>query len=172
MEEKYTQMVEDCRRHDREAMRRLYEATAPMAMGVCMRYCRNRDTAQDVMQDGYVKVYEGLSRLRDPERVMAWVYQVMVNECINHNKALEKTVSLDDMNEEPSVLPMDPFADEEVVEALQQLTSQQRTVFNLLEVEGLTEVEAAQQMNTTVANVRTHFSRACKMLRTILLKEK
>ena len=171
MEEKYTQLVEDCRQHDSRAMRRLYEATAPMAMGVCMRYCRNRETAQDVMQNGYVKVYENLWRLREPEKLMAWVYQVMMNECINHCKSRKEAVCLDDMQYEPSTPPLDPFAAEEVVEALQRLTSQQRMVFNLLEVEGMTPEEAAQQMKTTVGNVRTHFTRACKALRKILLKE-
>ena len=96
----YTQLVEDCRRRDREAMRRLYEATAPMALGVCMRYCGDRETAQDLMQDGYVRIFEGIGRLREPERLMAWVYQVMVNVCLTHCKWREETVSLDEMEKE------------------------------------------------------------------------
>ena len=97
MEEMYTQLVEECRRRDRRAMRRLYETTAPMAMGVCMRYCRNREEAQDVMQDGYVKVFERIGRLREPEKLMAWVYQLMVNECLNHLRDRMETVSLDEV---------------------------------------------------------------------------
>lgn len=172
MEEMYTQLVEDCRRRDREAMRRLYEATAPMALGVCMRYCGDRDTAQDLMQDGYVRIFEGIGRLREPERLMAWVYQVMVNVCLTHCKWREETVSLDEMEEDPAVPFTDPFSDEEVVVALQRLPERQRMVFNLLEVEGVTPEETARQLKTSVRNVRVLFVRACNRLKELLTNEK
>ena len=172
MGEMYTQMVEDCRRRDRKAMRRLYETTAPMAMGVCMRYCGNRAEAQDVMQDGYIKVYEGLGRLRDPEKLMAWVYQLMINECLNHLRGRMNTVSLDDLKTEPSVPPIDPFADEEVMAALPKLPEKYRVVFNLMAVEGMDPEEAAQRLKTNVKNLRVMYSRACAMMKDLIEKER
>ena len=169
MGENYTQLVADCRHRDRKAMRRLYELTAPMAMGVCMRYCHNRTTAQDLMQEGYIKVYEGLGRLRDPERLMGWVYQVMVNECINFCRRVKTTEALEDnLQHEPVDFQPDPFGDEEVVLALQQLPPRQRAVFNMLEVEGLAEEVVAERMKTPVSNVRILLSRARMKLREIL----
>ncbi len=168
----YTQLVEDCRRRDRKAMRRLYETTAPMAMGVCMRYCGDRDEAQDVMQDGYIKVFEGLGRLKEPERLMAWVYKLMVNACLNHLRYRKETVGLEEMEEEPAVLPADPFAHDELVAAVQELPARHRAVFNLIEVEGLTAEEAAQRLKTGVKNVRVLYSRACNELKDILTNEK
>lgn len=171
MDEMYTQLVEDCRRRDRHAMRRLYDTTAPMAMGVCMRYCGDREEARDVMQDGYIKVFEGLGRLQEPEKLMAWVYQLMVNTCLNHLRSRVETVGFDEVQEEPAVPPTDPFAEEEVVAALQQLPARQRAVFNLLEVEGVTPEETARRMKTGVKNVKVLFCRACNGLREILNKE-
>lgn len=171
MGENYTQLVEDCRHRDRKAMRRLYELTAPMAMGVCMRYCRNRETAQDVMQEGYIKVYENLKSVKEPEKVMSWVYHIMVNECINHCHRQKPTEYLEDNQMiEPVVFPTDPFGDEEVVLALQQVPPRQRAVFNMLEVEGLTEEEVAERMATPVTNVRILLTRAKNCLKEILTK--
>lgn len=172
MSENYTQLVEDCRHRDGKAMRRLYELTAPMAMGVCRRYSRDRATAQDLMQEGYIKVYEGIGRLREPERLMSWIYQVMVNECINHCRRTDRAEYLEDAGLEPVTFQVDPFGTEEVMLALQQLPPRHRAVFNLLEVEGQSEEEVAERMRTTVANVRTMMTRAKQSLRELLTKRK
>ena len=171
MEEKYTQLVKDCRKRDRDAMRRLYETTAPMAMGVCMRYCRNRETAQDLMQEGYIKVFEHLGRLREPEKLMAWVHRLMVNECLNYIRKHREMLPLDTVKVEPVAPPADPFTTEEVVRALQALPERQRAVFNLLEVEGVTPENVAQKLKTSEKNVRVLFTRACKQLQEILKNE-
>ena len=66
MSNEYTRMVEGCRRRDAKAQRALYDAMAPMAMGVCMRYARDREQAMDILQDGFIKVYENISKLLEP----------------------------------------------------------------------------------------------------------
>lgn len=170
MSEEYTQLVEGCKNRERRAMKRLYDLTAPMAMGVCMRYSHDRDAAQDLMQEGYIKVYEGIGKLRDPSKVMAWVYQVMVNECINRCKRAKRTEYIEEMVTEPVVFQPDTFAGEEVVMKLQLLPPRPRAVFNMLEVEELTEEEAAARLKTSVGNVRTMMSRAKRMLRDMLTK--
>lgn len=148
----------------------LYELTAPMAMGVCMRFASDRDQAQDLMQDGYVKVYEHIDRLRDPDRLMGWVYQVMMNVGLNHCKRHARMESIEALEVEPVTLCLDPFEMEEVVLALQQLPERQRAVFNMLEVEGLPEEEVAHEMGTSVANTRTLLTRARNRLKEILTK--
>ena len=163
MSEEYTQLVEGCKNRERRAMKRLYDLTAPMAMGVCMRYSHDRDAAQDLMQEGYIKVYEGIGKLRDPSKVMAWVYQVMVNECINRCKRAKRTEYIEEMVTEPEVFQPDTFAG-------QLLPPRPRAVFNMLEVEELTEEEAAARLKTSVGNVRTLMSRAKRMLRDMLTK--
>lgn len=170
MSENYTQLVKDCRRRDRAAMRKLYELTAPMAMGVCMRFASDRDAAQDLMQDGYIKVYEGLGKLKEPEKLMAWVYHVMLNVGLNHCRRAKRSEFLEEVGEEPVVFQLDPFGTEEVVLALQQLPPRHRAVFNMLAVEGLDEQEVAARMDTPVTNVRTMMSRARKRLKELLAK--
>ena len=172
MEPDLTQIVEGCRRGDPRSQRALYDALAPMALGVCMRYTRDRYTAQDLMQDGFIKVFENISRLRKPESLGAWVYQVMVNRCINHCKQQRPVASLDDNVPPPVSLPLDPFADQEIVLALQQLPPQQRLVFNLIEVEDRPYDEVAATLRCSEVNLRALLSRAKARLRNILTETK
>lgn len=171
MSENYAKLVEGCRRRDAKSMRALYEMTAPMAMGVCRRYAGNRHTAQDLVQDGYVKVFEGIGKLRNPESLFAWVHEVMVNVCINHCVRGLKVESIDDLEEEPSAMPLDPFGTEEVMLALESLSPQQRMVFNLIDVEGYDNAEVAVRMKLSEATVRSLISRARLRLRALLTEE-
>ena len=92
----YKHIMEGCRRHDRKAQQALYEAMAPMAMGVCMRYSSDRDEAQDLMQDGFVKVFEKIGRVREPEHLAAWIYRVMFSVCMKNyrRKVRRKTAEM------------------------------------------------------------------------------
>lgn len=168
MEPDYTQLVQACRRGDAKAQRQLYDLMAPMALGVCMRYTRDRDTAQDLMQDGFIRVFENLSRLRKPESLGPWVYQVMVNRCINHCRREARHLSLDDTQPPAVTLPLDPFAEEEIVAAIQQLPPQQRLTFNLVEVEQYSYSEAAAHLKCSEHTVRATLSRAKTRLKQIL----
>ena len=165
MSDRYTQLVKQCRKHDERAMRALYEEMAPMAMGVCMRYSHNREEAQDLMQDGFVKVFEHLGSLKDPERVGAWIHQIMVNVCIDYCNSRRELRYLDDTVEEPVTLPLDPFTMDEIVKAIQTLPPHQRTVFNLVEVEGYSCEDVATQTGQSASGVRAALSRAKALLR-------
>lgn len=136
-----------------------------MAMGVCMRYSRSREEAQDLMQDGFIKVFEKLGTLKEPERVGAWIHQIMVNVCIDSFHRRKEFRFLDDTMEEPVTLPLDPFAMDEIVAAIQELPPHQQAVFNLVEVEGYSCEEAARRLRQTASAVRATLCRAKAALR-------
>lgn len=165
----YANIIKGCRRHDRRAQNALYDALAPMAMGVCMRYAHDRDEAQDMLQDAMVIVFEKIGEVKDATKVGAWAYRVVVNECLRHCRSrrleYEPTGGLE---ENVGQLPLDPFSTEEVVMALQQLTVAQRLVFNLVEVEGYTYAEVAKRLKSSEVNVRVLLSRAKSRLRMML----
>ena len=166
MEADYTHIIEGCRRHDRRAQRALYEAFAPMAMGVCMRYASDRDAAQDLMQDGFVRVFEGIGKVRDASRLGGWIYKVILNECLKSCRNKVSTLPVDEV--ECVQQPLDPFAADEVVAALQRLSPAQRGVFNLVEVEGYSIGESAVKLKCSEVNVRALLSRAKSRLRELL----
>ena len=164
----YADIVEGCRHHDAAAQRALYDATAAMAFGVCMRYAANRDEAHDMMQDGYVKVYEHVGRMRDPERLMAWVYSVMVNTAVDSCRKKSHERLVDDL--EPLSPPVDlqPYLMHDIVAAMQQLTPRERLVFNMAAIEGYTMNEIAKSIGSSNLAVRVMLSRARNKMRTLL----
>ncbi len=161
----YAHIIEGCRRHDRQSQRALYETFAPMAMGVCMRYASDRDAAQDLLQDGFVRVFENIAQVHNPERLGAWVYRLMLNECLRQYRRRKPTVYAEEAQVDGVQLPLDPFGTEEVVTALQRLSPAQRTAFNLVEVEGYTYEEVARKMKCSEVNVRALLCRAKERLR-------
>lgn len=168
----YAHIIEGCRRHDRRAQRALYDTFAPMAMGVCMRYVHDRDEAQDLLQDGFVRVFEHVGKVRDPERLGAWIYKLMVNECLKYYRRHVRTQYIEEVAADSVLLPTDPFGTEEVVAAMGKLTSAQRTAFNLVEVEGYTYEETAGEMRCSEVNVRALLCRAKERLREELRGER
>lgn len=168
----YTQIVEGCKRHDRKSQRALYDEMAPMAMGLCMRYTGSRDEAQDLVQDGFIRVFQHIGKLKEAVQLRSWVYKVMLNVCLTHCRRYRLPVV--DLQETTTMVtePLDPFADEEVVAALQRLTPQQRVVFNLIAVEECEYREAAAKLHSSEANVRALYSRARSQIREILTSEK
>lgn len=158
-------IIDGCRRHDRRAQRALYDTFAPMAMGVCLRYVHDRDEAQDLLQEGFVRVFEHIGKVRDPERLGAWIYRLMVNECLKYYRRHERPQYIDEVLVDTALPPMDPFGTEEVMAALGKLTSAQRTAFNLVEVEGCTYEDAAGEMRCSEVNVRALLCRAKERLR-------
>lgn len=168
MSDEYTQLVKRCRNHDERAMRALYEEMAPMAMGVCMRYSHDRNQAQDLMQDGFVKVFEKLGSLKDPEKVGAWIHQIMVNVCVDYFHSRKELRYLDDIEAEPVTLPLDPFGMDEIVFAIQKLPPHQRAIFNLVEVEGYSCEESAKRLGQKASAIRATLCRAKAQLREML----
>ncbi|MBP5342071.1 MAG: sigma-70 family RNA polymerase sigma factor [Bacteroidales bacterium] len=164
----YTEMLEGCRRRNRQAQKALYDTFAPMAMGLCMRYARNRAEAEDWLQDGFVRVFEKIGQVRAPEQLGAWIYSVVMHVCIKQWRKQRLPMAGDGEEPELAEFPTDPFANEEVVLALQQIAPQQRVVFNLMAVEEYSYQEAAHELKCSEANVRALYSRAKSRLREIL----
>ena len=161
-------MVEGCRRRNAKAQRALYDELAPMAMGVCYRYTVDRDEAHDMLQDGFVKVFERIGTLRDPQKLRSWTYNIMVNTCIQHYRRTRHTVlqEMDEMVDE--VASEMPYTMEEIVEAMGTISPTQRMAFNLCCVEELSMAEAAHKMNCNEVAVRVALCKARKKMRNFL----
>lgn len=161
-------IIKLCCRHNSKAQRELYDCFAAKMMGVCMRYAPDRATAQDLLQDGFIRVFDKLHKLREPQAVEAWIYRIMVSTCINYlNRQFRRHESLDtltDTDNEPA-FNADPYVADELMAAIATLPAGQRLAFNLREVEGYEFAEIASQMGCSEVNVRALISRAKSNLR-------
>lgn len=162
----YAQMVKGCRKRDAKAQRALYDAMAPMAMGVCIRYARDREEARDYMQDGFVKVFENVGKLKDCETLRTWVYKTMLNTCIDHCRIRKEVEPID--NYDVRAVETDPYTMEEIVLAMQKLPKIHRTVFNLCDIEGYKLEEVAKELKSSYNSVKVALCRARKMMGELL----
>ena len=170
MKPEEAQLIEACLKRDERAYSKLYERFAPKMFAVCLRYTHSNTAAEDVMHDGFIKVFETLHKLRDVESLEAWMKKIMVYTAINSQRnelplAPIDSISTDVQSDYATSDDIYASLDAEVVlKAMQQLPASFRTVLNLCEVEGYGFDEVAQQMGVKESTVRSALTRAKQML--------
>lgn len=167
------QVVAACKRKDQKSMKLLYEELSPVMMGVCMRYARSREDAQDLLHDGFVKVFERIGQLRNAQALVKWVYKIMLSVAVNH--ALENQMlvycDLEERDEQNDFIELEQWdfdretTVEKIVEILQTLPEPYRLAFNMREVEEMEYKEISEKMKVPETTVRSYVHRAKKMIR-------
>ena len=170
MKSEEAQLIEACLKRDERAYSKLYERYAPKMFAVCLRYTRSNSAAEDVMHDGFIKVFETLHKLRDVESLESWMKKIMVYTAINSQRNELPLASMEGVSanvQSDYATSDDIYAGIDakiVIEAMQKLPASFRTVLNLCEVEGYGFEEVAQQMGVKESTVRSALTRAKQML--------
>ena len=167
------QVVAACKRKDQKSMKLLYEESSPMMMGVCMRYARSREDAQDLLHDGFVKVFERIGQLRNAQALLNWVYKIMLSVAVNHSLEKQMIVycDLEERDEQNDFIELEQWdfdretTAEKIVEILQTLPEPYRLAFNMREVEEMEYKDISEKMKVPETTVRSYVHRAKKMIR-------
>jgi RNA polymerase sigma-70 factor (ECF subfamily) len=163
------QIIKDCLRGNNMAQRALYEAFAESMMGVCYRYTKSVQDAEDVLQEGFMRVFTHLHQYREEGELGGWIRRIMVNTSINY---LKKNIHY--RNEmvftEPSMhLVIEETPDvtlqaKEIANLIRQLPTGYQTVFNLHAIEGYTHVEIGKLLGVSENTSRSQYMRARNLL--------
>lgn len=166
-------VVSACQRKEPKAQKCLYDEFAPSMLGVCMRYTHSRDEAQDLLHDGFIKVFDSIGQLRDPSAVRAWIKSIMVNVSVNYVKRNKQVLyeNLDVYETEEEELDTDNYGIEQVLGAIRRLPDYYRTVFNMREIDEMEYKEMAEIFGQKESSVRAAVTRAKEMLRKELTKK-
>ena len=166
-------IITGCKKNDRKSQQALFEKFASKMYGHCLRYSKNTEDAQDILQEGFIKVFEKIHSLKEPSQLEGWMSRVFINLALsywrkNHSGPtfvdIENTETADDLNvEEDSNLQS--YQPEEVLSWINELPDNQRMVLNMFAIDGLSHQEIANFLNTTVSNTKSILSRARKSLR-------
>ena len=171
------QLVAACQRKEPQAMKQLYDELAPEMLGVCMRYTRSRDEAQDLLHDGFIKVYESIGKLQDASSLESWMTQIMVNLSIDYLRRGDNLCYCDieavyeegaKVDDEELDLDDRSTVVQEVVEAMQKLPGSYRAAFSMRAVESMEYDEIARLLRKSESTVRCYVARAKQMIIEIL----
>ena len=169
MPEQLDQLIKLCLKGERNSQRQLYELLGPKMLTVCMRYSRNREEAEDTLQEGFIKVFENLRTFRHNGSFEGWVRKIMVNCSLQKFRSkpqLHAIINIDDTTIE--------FADtenissqlgtKELLKMVQQLPPACRMVFNLYVFEGMKHREIAEQLGVSEGTSKSNLSDARAIL--------
>lgn len=172
-------ILNDFRNGKKYAYDELYKLYAPGMFGICIRYTRCRDDAQDVLQEAFIKVFTQREKFVDNQSIGAWIKSITINTALtyikqnyrmvledNEMKFDELVIEEDDRQEEQETLK------QKLVQILNQLPDGYRTVFNLYTVDNLTHKEIAAYLNISENTSKTQFFKAKKMIQQLLETER
>ncbi|HOV70691.1 MAG TPA: RNA polymerase sigma factor [Dysgonamonadaceae bacterium] len=170
-----SQLIEACKKKDRDAQKKLYEMYAPKMMGVCLRYCKNNETAWDLLHDGFFRVFTHIGSYSGKGSFEGWMRRVFVNLAIeNYRREQQKnriTIDIEQIESDAFVLSDDDSYDigdithEELLDMIRQLPKSYRTIFNLFVFEDMSHKEIGKMLGINESTSRSQYSRARAILR-------
>ena len=155
-----------------DAQRQLFEQYSGKMMAVCFRYVKTKEEAEDILQEGFLRVFRKIDLYNGTGSFEGWMRRVFTNIAIRHyqkNEKLYLIVSIDDMDVEPSQdLLSQHFETEDLMNMIQSLPDGYRMVFNLYAIEGYSHDEISKQLGISVGTSKSQLSRARQALQKML----
>jgi RNA polymerase sigma factor (sigma-70 family) len=153
------ELITGCLQQDRKCQKMLYKAFYGFAMGICLRYANNRYEAAEIMNQGYMKVFTGLSK-------------IMMNTAIDYYRSNLKMAYTDELDKAEHIsddneLPDKQIDYQELLNMIQQLPHAYRTVFNLYAIEGYTHEEIGVMLNINTGTSKSNLFKAREKLKNL-----
>ncbi len=168
-------LVKECIREIPAAQRQLYEYFAESMLGICYRYTKSMDDAEDVLQDGFVKVFRNLHQYKYEGELGGWIRRIMVTTALNFlkkNARYNHEFAFDNENLHPVINdnPEIKLTGKEIADLVRQLPVGYQTIFNLHAVEGYSHVEIGKMLGINEGTSRSQYARARALLITWIKK--
>jgi RNA polymerase sigma factor (sigma-70 family) len=162
-------LIEGCIKGDRRMQEELYRRFAPKMYAVCLRYSNNSEDAQDLLQEGFIKVYRNLHRFRAEGSFEGWIRRVFVNTSIEHFRKKSAKLSMVSEKEESTIedndiSALENLAEKDIINIIQELSPGYRTVFNLYVVEGYSHKEIGELLSISEGTSKSQLARAKAVL--------
>lgn len=170
-------MLQGCMQNDPAAQQDLYARYSPKMLTVCYRYARNREDAEDMLQEGFIKVFMQIRQFQNRGALEGWIRKIMVHTCINilkKNKKFADSVDIiyaNSMQVREDAIPSILQA-KQVVECIRLLPMGYKTVLNLYAIEGYSHKEIGEMLDIEESTSRSQYTRAKAMLEDILIRKR
>ncbi|MGA0556147.1 RNA polymerase sigma factor [Larkinella sp. VNQ87] len=167
-----TQLITALQRADSRAQKVLFERYSSKMLTICVRYVSNRYEAEEILMDGFMRVFERIDQYKSEGSFEGWIRRIMVNESLMYlrrNKQWRAEVALEEAPPEadPGFADQDLVA-EDLLNLLEQLPAGYKTVFNLYAIEGYSHAEIADLLGITESTSKSQLHRARALLQRLL----
>src|SRR5215213_2415611 len=169
-------ILQGCLHNESGAQRELYQKYSSKMLSVCYRFAHNREDAEDMLQEGFIKVFSQIHTFQSKGAFEGWIRRIIVHTCINHlkkNKKFNESVDIIHatgvhVREEsiPSIVQA-----KQIVECIRLLPLGYRTVLNLYAIEGYSHKEISEMPDVEESTSRSQYTRAKQMLEDILIRK-
>lgn len=170
-----SKLIKHCLQGDRKAQKELFERHAAYLLGVSMRYTKNTQQAEDVLQDAFIRIFSGLKSFEEKSSLKTWMERIVINAAISHLKRNQKHAFQEDIETVHQFLPDEnvlfdaSFTEEELLTVIRELPTGYQTVFNLYAIEGYKHREIAEMLDIDINTSKSQFSRARKLIQERLI---
>lgn len=180
---KINKIIEGCLQHNSKYQEELFKLYFGKMLGVSMRYTKDKDTANEIVQTSFIKVFEKLKLFDQNGNFENWIKRIVINTAIDFIRKSKKDPYVNDLNEDYTLSSVDDIVFEEeelelsqiknelIINAIQQLSPAYQTVFNLYVIEDYTHKEIAEMLNISEGTSKSNLSKAKVNLQKILKNE-
>ena len=180
------ELIKGCKRAETLAMKTLYESYYSLMLGICIRYVGNVFDAEDLVQEGFVKIFKDIGSFSGRGSFEGWLKRVMINNVLMYLRKSKREFSFENIDEiavnEPT--PVDDeelsaeqqitgadFTKEELIEIINSLPKGYQEIVNLYIIDGFKHREIAKLLNISQGTSKSQLFRARKMIKKKLLEE-
>lgn len=168
MVDKLHNIIIGCQKNKRGAQEDLYNLFKEKMYGICLRYSDNYDEAEDILQDGFLKIFEKIYQYKFQGSFEGWMRKIMVNTALEKYRNKYKIINIQDSiivnNKSFSEGLTDSLTEDELLKMIKELSPKYRTVFNLYAIEGYSHKEISKMLNITEGTSKSNLSRARMIL--------
>ncbi len=180
--EKFREIVEGCIANNRKCQEQLFKLFYGKMLSVCIRYIPDRDSAQEVLQEGFIKVFDKIGAFDHKGSLEGWIRRIVVNTAIDHIRKSKKDPFRTDQDDDFKLGTSDPMVEMEelqllelkaelAMKAIQQLSPAYRTVFSLYVLEDYSHKEIAEKLGISEGTSKSNLAKAKMNLQRILIEK-
>jgi RNA polymerase sigma-70 factor (ECF subfamily) len=168
------ELIEGCRKGNSSFQKAMYDRYCRKMMSVCLRYSKTTAEAEDILQDGFVKVFQGIKNFRQESKLETWITRIMVNTALNLQRKklyLFPMVDVEELDLPEDEVSISGIHFTQLMEMIQSLPQGCQVVFNLFAIEGYNHKEIGTLLGISEGTSKSQYARARNLLQQKLLKE-
>lgn len=168
------EIVKGCQQHERKYQEVLYRLYARKMYGICMSYAGNREFAQDMLHDAFLKIFRTIETYKSDGTLEAWIRRVVTNTAIDQLRNKQRldnyiTEEMDGTVQVKNPTVLSELATKELLNLVSHLPDGARAIFNLFAIEGYTHREIATQLQISESTSKSQYNRAKKLLQNLII---